>query len=102
MTQRTPLAALFAYTTLFRSTRLLLGESETGWVPRPVRATVCGLVAAASLMVSEPLRVVMALGLKVTEMVQRSEKHTSEPQSQFHLVWMLLVVMMMFIITVRF
>lgn len=42
-------------------------ETSGGAVPLPVRATTCGLEAPLSTMVRVPLRIPMALGLKVTE-----------------------------------
>jgi hypothetical protein len=35
-------------------------------VPVPVSGTVCGLPAALSLMLSEPVRVPVAVGVKLT------------------------------------
>jgi hypothetical protein len=37
--------------------------------PVPVRATVCGLEAALSVMIRNPVRAPAAVGVKVTEMV---------------------------------
>lgn len=51
-----------------------VGESVTagafGAVPTPVKLTVCGLPPALSVMVIEPLRVPVPVGVKVTFMVQ--------------------------------
>ena len=52
----------------------LVGESVTagvfGAVPVPVKLTTCGLPPALSLIVMEPVRVPVAVGVKVTFIVQ--------------------------------
>ena len=62
----------------------LVGESRTVGVdvlsPEPVRLTVCGLSPALSVMVSTPVRVPVAAGVKVTLMVQLLPAETEEPQ----------------------
>jgi hypothetical protein len=58
--------------------------SETGereiCVPVPVKATVCGVVSASSLKVNVPLRIPIAVGLKVTLTVQFAPAATVVPQ----------------------
>jgi len=52
--------------------------------PVPLRDTSCGLEAALSVRVIAPLRVPVAVGVKVTEMVQEALTARLEPQ---RLVW---------------
>jgi hypothetical protein len=49
-------------------------------VAEPVRLMECGLPAAASVMVSEPVRFPDAVGAKVTLMVQEAAGATEAPQ----------------------
>jgi len=53
-------------------------------VPVPERLTVCGLPGASCVMVRLPSRVPVAVGLKVTLIVQLAPAATLEPQV---LVW---------------
>src|SRR6202521_5998839 len=53
-------------------------------VPLPVRLTVCGLPVALSVMVMVPGRLPVAVGVKVTVMVQLAAAATDVPQV---LVW---------------
>lgn len=53
-------------------------------VPVPVRLMVCGLLLALSVMVTVPVRVPVAVGWKVTLMVQLPPAVTEPPQL---LVW---------------
>src|SRR5689334_24172459 len=87
MLRRPPRSTLFPYTTLFRSGDQLLehrpievGESFE------VEAGLAHLVPAHPRQ-QGPLRI--ALGHQVDD--ERSEEHTSELQSQFHLVCRLLL-----------
>src|SRR5689334_23764495 len=77
MIRRPPRATLFPYTTLFRSrgSRPRALEDELGEEPHADRGRALGLV--------RPL----AVGVRGA----RSEEHTSELQSQFHLVCRLLL-----------
>ena len=43
---------------------------KSGTVPVPESDTVCGLLAALSVIVNDPVLVPTAVGLKVTEIVQ--------------------------------
>ena len=49
--------------------------------PIPVRPSVCGLVAASSVIVTVPLSVPEAVGVKVTLMVQLAPGANAFPQS---------------------
>src|SRR5438309_6301094 len=64
MMRRPPRSTLFPYTTLFRS----LKGATTVWIAKRPRG-----------------------GVSITERSRRSEEHTSELQSQFHLVCRLLL-----------
>ena len=57
----------------------LTGESFTV-VPIPLRVTFCGLPAALSLMLSAAVRVPLAVGLKVTLMLQLAPAANEPPQ----------------------
>lgn len=50
-------------------------------VAEPVRLMECGLPAAASVMVSEPVRFPDAVGAKVTLMVQEAAGAAEAPQA---------------------
>ena len=56
------------------------GEIVTGQDPVPLRLTVCGLFAAASVNVSAPVRVPAAVGEKVTPILQLAPAATLPPQ----------------------
>src|SRR5579864_2543192 len=58
----------------------LLGESLTGGLPVPRKATVCGLPAALSMTVIAPVRVPVAVGVNVMLMVQLAPTATKLPQ----------------------
>src|SRR5689334_24754088 len=75
MIPRPPRSTLFPYTTLFRSTFRTSTAAVTGPVPPGTGVMACVSGATAS---------------KSTSPV-RSEEHTSELQSQFHLVCRLLL-----------
>jgi hypothetical protein len=57
-----------------------VGETVTGMEPAPLRATVCGLFAAASVNVSEPLRVPVVVGAKSTPTEQVAPAAMLAPQ----------------------
>src|SRR5689334_24190863 len=75
MIRRPPRSTLFPYTTLFRS-------------PLPIGALLKQANLAPST--SEALRLVEGGGVRI-DGAPRSEEHTSELQSQFHLVCRLLL-----------
>src|SRR5689334_24678835 len=81
MIRRPPRSTLFPYTTLFRSR--LLGVV----LVRDRRAEVDQRVDALVAEVEPGERAAVAGG----QLVERSEEHTSELQSQFHLVCRLLL-----------
>jgi hypothetical protein len=57
-----------------------VGESMTPVRPFPVRLTVCGLPVALSETVRVPVKVPVAVGLKVTEIRQFFPAFTVVPQ----------------------
>src|SRR2546427_11379364 len=63
-------AALVVFTSWLANVRLVGERLTKGAVPVPVRLTMCGLPAALSVMVIAPVRVPVAVGGKVTLMVQ--------------------------------
>src|SRR5438309_7474941 len=76
MIRRPPRSTLFPYTTLFRS------STATTWpCPTPARSRACCMAASSG---SRPTK-------RVSPRAARSEEHTSELQSQFHLVCRLLL-----------
>src|SRR5215467_12508247 len=64
---------------------MVAGDTVGGTVPVPVSATVCGLPLALSVTEIVPVREPLAVGVKVTEMVQFAATATDEPQV---LVWL--------------
>ena len=48
----------------------VVGDKATATNPVPLNCAVCGLVPASSLIVSVPVRVPVAVGVKITEIVQ--------------------------------
>ena len=57
---------------LFESTvvAVIFMPKSTATLPVPLREIVCGLLAALSLMVTTPVRVPVAVGVKATPTVQ--------------------------------
>jgi hypothetical protein len=55
-----------------------VGEMPTGALPEPVRASVCGLFEASSVMLSVAFLVPDPVGVKVTESVQLELAGTDE------------------------
>src|SRR5689334_24679466 len=80
MIRRPPRSTLFPYTTLFRSTVIVCGESTSGCVR-----------ASAVDAYSNGFHVVVVEECCFDRSMLRSEEHTSELQSQFHLVCRLLL-----------
>src|SRR5438309_6325925 len=102
MLPRPPRSTLFPYTTLFRSEpqrRMLAGVEEHRGVygtAEPVQYLEVdrriGLRVRSLDEVGDPVRTVRSLDPRLgRETVPRSEEHTSELQSQFHLVCRLLL-----------
>ncbi len=73
-------AALVVPTSWLAKVRLAADRLTTGAVPVPVRLMVCGLPAALSVMLTEAVRVPVAVGVKVTLMVQLAPAATEVPQ----------------------
>jgi hypothetical protein len=59
--------------------RVTAGAGEL--VPVPDKPTVCGLLAALSVMVSDALRLPVAVGVKVTLIVQFAPAATLDPHA---------------------
>src|SRR5689334_24017274 len=72
-----PRSTLFPYTTLFRSDRMSRRTSAPNWPATSAAAAIAGSPAPPSA--------------RRREWWRRSEEHTSELQSQFHLVCRLLL-----------
>src|SRR5438309_8049516 len=90
MRRRPPRSTLFPYTTLFRSTRTVrqkhpIGLERKGFRRRDLRGKNRDPTAAFD----EPAQYVAFYAVVVRD--DRSEEHTSELQSQFHLVCRLLL-----------
>src|SRR5689334_24788484 len=86
MIRRPPRSTLFPYTTLFRSASHVVGRVATK-IPEPggsrstrSRASADGVAPGSSTAIVAPV-----------SPATRSEEHTSELQSQFHLVCRLLL-----------
>src|SRR5689334_24673203 len=88
MSRRPPSSTLFPYTTLFRSRRRLLSGPAVHAVGR-------GGLEVRPAAAAQPLAHGVRDGLKgeprSAPTARRSEEHTSELQSQFHLVCRLLL-----------
>src|SRR5689334_23551182 len=102
MLRRPPTPTLFPYTTLFRSDAVIHLASVSSWTeihsPRLEQVVVRGtrnvLEAARSAGARRVVHVSSATavnGSERPEVFDRSEEHTSELQSQFHLVCRLLL-----------
>src|SRR5689334_24443975 len=85
MLRRPPRSTLFPYTTLFRSQALFLHERGDPRDPPPVRPV---LIGPKMRSINGRRRV---QNLREVSGQARSEEHTSELQSQFHLVCRLLL-----------
>src|SRR5689334_23992880 len=79
MIRRPPRSTLFPYTTLFRSV----------WPGTHFHRSLVVFVVILIVLVGEIVGIVVELVVEV--LGQRSEEHTSELQSQFHLVCRLLL-----------
>src|SRR5689334_24229596 len=92
MIRRPPRSTLFPYTTLFRSG--LISKCEKGMQGKRKRLKAVGYAALQTLReFREPRPPKASSGARcgVTDGKWRSEEHTSELQSQFHLVCRLLL-----------
>src|SRR5689334_24619340 len=93
MIHRPPRSTLFPYTTLFRSP--VEGAVGVGEQPQPRRHVVLRLDGVVQVVLRDLVRNELLhtrLGMKPADAVTpRSEEHTSELQSQFHLVCRLLL-----------
>src|SRR5438309_8577660 len=90
MIRRPPSSPLFPYTTLFRST----SASPVPGARRSPAATVRWRSSGPANIVSRPILQTCASQYNVRRIgrdTMRSEEHTSELQSQFHLVCRLLL-----------
>jgi hypothetical protein len=72
-------AALAVVTSWPAKFRLVGASVTAGAVPVPVSATLCGLPRALSVMVTDALRFPVALGLKVTLIMQFAPAATLAP-----------------------
>src|SRR5689334_24854383 len=88
MIRRPPRSTLFPYTTLFRSVDANLASHQMHKLPTDSQSQACSAIFSCVRRVhlTERLKQQMRLPL-----VHRSEEHTSELQSQFHLVCRLLL-----------
>src|SRR5689334_24079022 len=90
MIRRPPRSTLFPYTTLFRSpASSSSGRASIAARPSGKRPPSRGRASAASAISSRSISGQSAI--ERDEIADRSEEHTSELQSQFHLVCRLLL-----------
>ena len=80
----TPFAALFTPTVTLPKFPLVGENATVGVVPVPDRVTLCGLLEALSVTTTVPAFVPVAVGVKVTEIVQFAPAATEVPHV---LVW---------------
>src|SRR5689334_24057343 len=86
MIRRPPRSTLFPYTTLFRSAKQALAGLLHQGALEPDNARVQYMTAGIHARLGQP-----ELGRPYADKAFRSEEHTSELQSQFHLVCRLLL-----------
>src|SRR5689334_24490522 len=91
MIRRPPRSTLFPYTTLFRSHHRALGRVVNPAEAVARRARAFRAVGRERFAVQLRLARRVRPGARVQHTQQRSEEHTSELQSQFHLVCRLLL-----------
>src|SRR5438309_4250247 len=87
-----PRSTLFPYTTLFRSSSAR--AKRPPWTPARIRASCDSVtkgIARAFFNNSRQAFTLAAQALDASLKINRSEEHTSELQSQFHLVCRLLL-----------
>src|SRR3712207_7741136 len=89
MIRRPPRSTLFPYTTLFRSTGVVVSEDTFG----PVADNAAGIAEMSGEFHGEAERIMVQLDAvgNTTKAVTRSEEHTSELQSRQYLVCRLLL-----------
>src|SRR5689334_24110135 len=90
MIRRPPRSTLFPYTTLFRSDRVRREQEAKRPVAWKEGVVLCKQQNANSWRCDGPLQVDYG-NVKDESGLRRSEEHTSELQSQFHLVCRLLL-----------
>src|SRR5689334_24512961 len=88
MIRRPPRSTLFPYTTLFRS--VLQRRLQVVHSPAPPRRPVCLLGQGPVVLGRDEVADLLLPDAEVSRQ-HRSEEHTSELQSQFHLVCRLLL-----------
>ncbi len=76
----TACAALVVPTCWLLKVSVLLDNVTAGAIPVPLRLTLCGLFGALSVIDTVPVRVPVAVGVKVTLMVQLAPATTEAPQ----------------------
>src|SRR5689334_24475846 len=98
MTRRPPRSTLFPYTTLFRSPAAE-GRGGSSTMPHKRNPVTCATVLAAAMRVPGLVSTMLSATIQEQQRGlggwhaewERSEEHTSELQSQFHLVCRLLL-----------
>src|SRR5689334_25129751 len=94
MIRRPPRSTLFPYTTLFRSARsvfLAAKSAQTAGSHANVRRIDMAIHVEIRHIAMQPLSDVVGQPANGEDIRRRSEEHTSELQSQFHLVCRLLL-----------
>src|SRR5689334_24710716 len=89
MIRRPPRSTLFPYTTLFRSVRV--GGAYGSRSRSALRCTQRSRTGRSNRLIGDCRRRSARQVLRIARRDQRSEEHTSELQSQFHLVCRLLL-----------
>src|SRR5689334_25138792 len=91
MNRRPPCSTLFPYTTLFRSDRGRPAPGGAMRLPATTSLALAALLRNKMRSVLTALGIVIGVAAVVMMQAMRSEEHTSELQSQFHLVCRLLL-----------
>src|SRR2546430_9625793 len=86
MIRRPPRSTLFPYTTLFRSTNLLISTALAGLL-----LFAMGALKLGALVRYMPVTIIIGFTNGIAVLIARSEEHTSELQSQSNLVCRLLL-----------
>src|SRR2546425_8356758 len=95
MIRRPPRSTLFPYTTLFRSTAVVIAYASEVF-PTKIRSRGTGLAAGATkfggvMILAIVAAAIAAPSIRATAVFGRSEEHTSELQSLAYLVCRLLL-----------